>query len=154
MKKQLFVLGSLLFVSTAFSQTVPPDYPAQQNPSLESQIESVRLNYEDVKTKAEQKLAKEKAEAAKAKAQQEARKAAAAKKLAAQKKAAAQKRAARQEKLERYADESTELDLELKRLQVRQATARTKLDEAATEEQIKRINEVVDIKLQKGTQNK
>lgn len=88
MKKTLLMLAMLATAPFAIAQTVPPDYPAQQDRSLEAQIESVRLNYEDVKAKAEQKLAQEKAAAQKAKAQEAARKAAAAKKLAAQKRAA------------------------------------------------------------------
>ena len=67
MKKMILTLTALVMVPFAMAQTVPPDYPAQQDRSLEAQIESVRLNYEDVKAKAEQKLAKEKAEAAEAK---------------------------------------------------------------------------------------
>ena len=82
MKKTLLMLAMLATAPFAIAQTVPPDYPAQQDRSLEAQIESVRLNYEDVKAKAEQKLAQEKAAAQKAKAQEAARKAAAAKKAA------------------------------------------------------------------------
>ena len=80
MKKTLLMLAMLATAPFAIAQTVPPDYPAHR--SLEAQIESVRLNYEDVKAKAEQKLAQEKAAAQKAKAQEAARKAAAAKKAA------------------------------------------------------------------------
>ena len=61
MKKTLLMLAMLATAPFAIAQTVPPDYPAQQDRSLEAQIESVRLNYEDVKAKAEQKLAQEKA---------------------------------------------------------------------------------------------
>ena len=111
MKKTLLMLVMLATAPFTIAQTVPPDYPAQQDRSLEAQIESVRLNYEDVKAKAEQKLAREKAAAQKAKAQEAARKAAAAKKLAAQKKAAQSKAQARADKLEKRADESAELDL-------------------------------------------
>ena len=62
MKKTLLMLAMLVTAPFAIAQTVPPDYPAQQDRSLEAQIESVRLNYEDVKAKAEQKLAQEKEE--------------------------------------------------------------------------------------------
>ena len=89
MKKTLLMLAMLATAPFAIAQTVPPDYPAQQDRSLEAQIESVRLNYEDVKAKAEQKLAREKAAAQKAKAQEAARKAAAEAKAAEKAKRAA-----------------------------------------------------------------
>ena len=104
MKKTLLMLAMLATAPFAIAQTVPPDYPAQQDRSLEAQIESVRLNYEDVKAKAEQKLAQEKAAAQKAKAQEAARKAAAAKELAAQKRAAQLKAQARADQLEKRDD--------------------------------------------------
>lgn len=154
MKKTIFMLSLFVCAPLAWSQAVPPDYPAQQNRSLEAQIESVRLNYEDVKAKAEKKLAKEKAAAEKAKAQEAARKAAAAKRLAAQRKAAQLKAQARADKLEKRADESAELDLQLKRLQVRQAAARTQVQEALSAEKVKRAGEIVDSELKKAAGQK
>ncbi len=154
MKKTLLMLAMLATAPFAIAQTVPPDYPAQQDRSLEAQIESVRLNYEDVKAKAEQKLAQEKAAAQKAKAQEAARKAAAAKKLAAQKRAAQLKAQARADKLEKRADESAELDLQLKRLKVRQVTAGTEVKEAVAAEKVKRASELVDAELKKATEQK
>ena len=149
MKKSIFVLLTTIASSYAIAQTgtVPPDYPAQLDRSMDSQIEAVRLNYEDVKAKAEAKLAAEKAAAEKAKAKEAARKAAAAKKLAAKKAVQEKKAAERAAKLEKRADESAELDLELKRLKVREATAETKVKEAISEEQIKRAGDIVDAKL-------
>lgn len=149
MKKSIFVLLTTIASSYAIAQTgtVPPDYPAQLDRSMDSQIEAVRLNYEDVKAKAEAKLAAEKAAAEKAKAKEAARKAAAAKRLAAKKAAQEKKAAERAAKLEKRADESAELDLELKRLKVREATAETKVKEAISEEQIKRAGDIVDAKL-------
>ena len=149
MKKSIFVLLTTIASSYAIAQTgtVPPDYPAQLDRSMDSQIEAVRLNYEDVKAKAEAKLAAEKAATEKAKAKEAARKAAAAKKLAAKKAAQEKKAAERAAKLEKRADESAELDLELKRLKVREATAETKVKEAISEEQIKRAGDIVDAKL-------
>lgn len=149
MKKSMFVLFTVFAASYAMAQTgtVPPDYPAQLDRSMDSQIESVRLNYEDVKAKAEAKLAAEKAAAEKAKAKEAARKAAAAKKLAAKKAAQEKEAKERAAKLEKRADENAELDLELKRLKVREATANTKVKEAISEEQIKRAGDIVDAKL-------
>lgn len=149
MKKSIFVFLTTIASSYAIAQTgtVPPDYPAQLDRSMDSQIEAVRLNYEDVKAKAEAKLAAEKAATEKAKAKEAARKAAAAKKLAAKKAVQEKKAAERAAKLEKRADESAELDLELKRLKVREATAETKVKEAISEEQIKRAGDIVDAKL-------
>lgn len=149
MKKSIFVFLTTIASSYAIAQTgtVPPDYPAQLDRSMDSQIEAVRLNYEDVKAKAEAKLAAEKAATEKAKAKEAARKAAAAKRLAAKKAAQEKKAAERAAKLEKRADESAELDLELKRLKVREATAETKVKEAISEEQIKRAGDIVDAKL-------
>lgn len=149
MKKSIFVLLTVFAGSYAMAQTgtVPPDYPAQLDRSMDSQIEAVRQNYEDVKAKTEAKLAAEKAAAEKAKAKEAARKAAVAKKLAAQKAAEKKKADERAAKLEKRADESAELDLELKRLKVREATAETKVKEAVSEEQIKRAGDIVDAKL-------
>ena len=149
MKKSIFVLLTTIASSYAIAQTgtVPPDYPAQLDRSMDSQIEAVRLNYEDVKAKAEAKLAAEKAATEKAKAKEAARKAAAAKRLAAKKAAQEKKAAERAAKLEKRADESAELDLELKRLKVREATAEAKVKEAISEEQIKRAGDIVDAKL-------
>lgn len=159
MKKQCVAFLSAFVASVAFAGTstseypvqtgnVPPDYPAQLNQSMDSQIEAVRLNYEDVKAKAEKKLAAEKAAKAKAQAKAEARKAAAAKKLAAKKAAAEKAAAERKAKLEKRSDEAAELDLELKRLKVREATAKTKTTEAISEEEAKRAKDFVDAKLQ------
>ena len=158
MKKQCVAVLSVFVASVAFAGTstseylvqtgnVPPDYPAQLDKSMDSQIEAVRLNYEDVKAKAEKKLATEKAAQAKAKAKADAQKAAAAKKLAAKREAAAKVAAERKAKLEKRSDEAAELDLELKRLKVREATARTKTAEAISEEEAKRAKDFVDAKL-------
>ena len=159
MKKQCVAVLSVFVASVAFAGTstseypvqtgnVPPDYPAQLDKSMDAQIEAVRLNYEDVKAKAEKKLATEKAAQAKAKAKADAQKAAAAKKLAAKREAAAKVAAERKAKLEKRSDEAAELDLELKRLKVREATAKTKTTEAISEEEAKRAKDFVDAKLQ------
>ena len=102
---------------------VPPDYPAQaaQYPTnpVDAQIEAVRRNYEDVKARAQLRLdaerrAKEEREAAQAKAQ--AREKARARAAAEARAKEAARKAAKQEK---FQDEERELELEMKRLDVR-----------------------------------
>lgn len=147
MRKIALTLALVSVTACCFAQTVPPDYPAQVSGSIDQQIEMVRQNFNDVQSKAEKKLAREKAAKLAAQRKLEAQKAAAQKKLQAQREAARKKAEARAEKLERRADEAAELDLEMKRLEVKKAQSKARLEEAVDNEMINRVKEVVDAKL-------
>jgi len=149
MKKHWVMWMVFASVGTVCAQGTTPDYPVQQDASMSAQIEAVRLNYEDVKAKAERKLAEEQAAKQKAEDERRAREAARAKQAAAQRAAKAKEEAARRAKLEKRADEAAELDLELKRLQVRRETAQTEREVAIAEEEARRAKEAVDAKLGK-----
>ena len=66
MKKILLAASLVAVCSFSWAQTgeVPPDYPAQaaqyQTNPADAQIEAVRRNYEDVKARAQLRLAAEK----------------------------------------------------------------------------------------------
>ena len=149
MKKILLAASLAAVCSFAWAQTgeVPPDYPAQaaqyQTNPVDAQIEAVRRNYEDVKARAQMRLdaekrAKEEREAAQAKVK--ARERARAQAAAARAKEAARK-AAKQEK---YQDEERELELEMKRLDVRSKKSDIETKEAINREKARRANEIVE----------
>ncbi len=153
MKKVL--LAWLLTCSTTLTWAqigqVPPDYPEQaaqyQFNSVDAQIEAVRRNYEDVKARAQARLdAERRAEAERA--------AERAKTLAREKqqaRAAAEARAKEESrkaaKQEKFRDEQRELELELKRLDVRAKKSDIELKEAINQEKIRRANEIVERQL-------
>ena len=147
MKKILLAASLAAVCSFAWAQTgeVPPDYPAQaaqyQTNPVDAQIEAVRRNYEDVKARAQMRLdaekrAKEEREA-KVKARERARAQAAADARAKE----AARKAAKQEK---YQDEERELELEMKRLDVRSKKSDIETKEAINREKARRANEIVE----------
>lgn len=141
--KKLLVLTGALVLSVAVSATnynnVPPDYPAQVSQSTDAQIEMVRRNYEDVKAKAARKAARQKALAEQ---ERKAKQAAAAEKAA--------QKAARQAKLEKRADQEAELHLELKRIELKRAQSKLKVDEALDNETIRHAEEIVKSRIESG----
>ena len=143
MKKILLTASLAAACSMSWAQIgeVPPDYPAQAaqyptNPD-DAQIEAVRRNYEDVKEERDAALAK-------ALEREKARARAAA---AARAKEAARK-AAKQEK---FQDEERELELEMKRLDVRSKRSDIETKEAINREKARRANEIVERMLESDT---
>ena len=145
MKKILLTASLAAACSMSWAQIgeVPPDYPAQaaQYPTnpVDAQIEAVRRNYEDVKARAQLRLdaerrTKEEREAAQAKAQARAKEAA--------------RKAAKQEK---FQDEERELELEMKRLDVRSKRSDIETKEAINREKARRANEIVERMLESDT---
>ena len=138
MKKILLAASLAAVCSFSWAQTgeVPPDYPAQaaqyQTNPVDAQIEAVRRNYEDVKARAQMRLDAEK----RAKEEREAAQAAS----DSRSKGAALK-AAKQEK---YQDEERELELEMKRLDVRSKKSDIETKEAINREKARRANEIVE----------
>lgn len=150
MKKILLAASLAAVCSFAWAQTgeVTPDYPAQaaqyQTNPVDAQIEAVRRNYEDVKARAQMRLdaekrAKEEREAAQAKVKARERARAQAAADARAKEAA--RKAAKQEK---YQDEERELELEMKRLDVRSKKSDIETKEAINREKARRANEIVE----------
>ena len=155
MKKILLTASLAAACSMSWAQIgeVPPDYPAQaaQYPTnpVDAQIEAVRRNYEDVKARAQLRLdaerrAKEEREAAQAKAREKARARAAAEARAKE----AARKAAKQEK---FQDEERELELEMKRLDVRSKRSDIETKEAINREKARRANEIVERMLESDT---
>lgn len=150
MKKILLAASLAAVCSFGWAQTgeVPPDYPAQaaqyQTNPVDAQIEAVRRNYEDVKARAQMRLdaekrAKEEREAAQAKVK--ARERARAQTAADARAKEAARKAAKQEK---YQDEERELELEMKRLDVRSKKSDIETKEAINREKARRANEIVE----------
>lgn len=135
MKKFLTAAAACMLCGSVYAGDVPPDYPAQVNApnTLDQQIERIHLNYEDVRAKQEARLKAQRA----AEAKEEARRAANAR-------AAAAERAKKNAKIEERRDESAELDLELKRLKVREAQSNLRVIERTNEERAKRAGDAVD----------
>ncbi len=128
--------------------TVPPDYPAQVEAynakPIDAQIEAVRRNYEDVRAKAQARIDARKrveAEAAEEKAKQERRAQAAA---AAARKAREKEAVRKAMKDEKYNEEMRELDLEMKRLDVRSKRSTIEVQEAEDRAKIRRANEIFE----------
>ena len=150
MKKVLIAVSLAIASAAGWAQSasVPPDYPGQAaqystNP-VDAQIEAVRRNYEDVRARAQARLdterQAEKAEAAakaRAQAQERARAQAAAQARAKE----AARKAAKQEK---YQDEEREIDLEMKRLDLRAKKSDIEVREAINREKVRRANEIVE----------
>lgn len=150
---------ALVLASGVAGAQVPPDYVAPSavypSGSVEAQIEAVRRNYEEVKAAAQARLAAE--QAAQREAQRAAQKAKEAEKarIAAQKKAAAAQKLAKekaeaaekarlQARQEKYEDQLRDLELELKRLELRTKSSNVRVQEAIDEEKIRRVDELVD----------
>lgn len=153
MKKILLTASLAAACSMSWAQIgeVPPDYPAQaaQYPTnpVDAQIEAVRRNYEDVKARAHaERRAKEEREAAQAKAQ--AREKARARAAAEARAKEAARKAAKQEK---FQDEERELELEMKRLDVRSKRSDIETKEAINREKARRANEIVERMLESDT---
>ena len=157
MKKILLTASLAAACSMSWAQIgeVPPDYPARaaQYPTnpVDAQIEAVRRNYVDVKARAQLRLdaerrAKEEREAAQAKAQ--AREKARARAAAEARAKEAARKAAKQEK---FQDEERELELEMKRLDVRSKRSDIETKEAINREKARRANEIVERMLESDT---
>lgn len=153
MKKILLTASLAAACSMSWAQIgeVPPDYPAQaaQYPTnpVDAQIEAVRRNYEDVKARAQLRLdaerrAKEEREAAQAREKARARAAAEARAKEAARKAAKQ---------EKFQDEERELELEMKRLDVRSKRSDIETKEAINREKARRANEIGERMLESDT---
>ena len=144
MKKVLIAVSLAIASAAGWAQSasVPPDYPGQAaqystNP-VDAQIEAVRRNYEDVRARAQARLdAERQAEKAEAAAQERARAQAAAQARAKE----AARKAAKQEK---YQDEEREIDLEMKRLDLRAKKSDIEVREAINREKVRRANEIVE----------
>lgn len=153
MKKVLLASVFALNAAVAWGQAgeVPPDYPAQAaqyqlNP-VDAQIEAVRRNYEDVKARAQARLdAERRAEAQRAaeQARVQAREKERARAAAEARAKEAARKAAKQEK---FRDEERELELEMKRLDLRAKKSDIEVQEAVNREKIRRANEIVERQL-------
>ncbi len=143
--RKIVVAAALVFSAGAFAQ-VPPDYvqpgtvgaPAVivADP-VDAQIQAVHMNYMDVQAQAQAELNAR--QAAQRKAEQAKQRAAA---------AAAKERARKAAKAEKRDDEKYELDIEMKRLQVREMRARVRTTEAQQEAIANRAQDMVDVKLE------
>ena len=144
MKKVLIAVSLAIASAAGWAQSasVPPDYPGQAaqystNP-VDAQIEAVRRNYEDVRARAQARLdAERQAEKAEAAAKERARAQAAAQARAKE----AARKAAKQEK---YQDEEREIDLEMKRLDLRAKKSDIEVREAINREKVRCANEIVE----------
>lgn len=141
--KKIALVAAMVFCAGVNAQEVPPDFVQPGGPGaavmspIDAQIQAVHMNYMDVKAQAEAKLRAR--EAARLKAEK-ARKQAAA--------AAAKERARKAAKAEKRDDENYEIDMEMKRLQLREMRARVRTTEAQQEAIANRAQDMVDVKLE------
>lgn len=147
MKKVLIAVVVSAAAAAAMSQVMDTSGQA----GMDAQIQAVKQNYEDAKAAAEAQLeAKKRAAQAQAEAQQaqaraeQAAKDRAAKARAAQQAAAAKVKAEREAVVQQRNDESAQLDLEMKKLQVEKLRSEVDRDKAINAAQTQRAEDYAD----------
>lgn len=141
--KKVALVAAMVFCAGVNAQEVPPDFVQPGGPGVivtnpvDAQIQAVHMNYMDVKAQAEAEL--QARQAAQRKAAQARQRAAA---------AAAKERARKAAKAEKRDDEKYELEMEMKRLQLREMRARVRTTEVQQEAIAKRAQDMVDVKLE------
>ena len=141
--KKIALIAAMAFCAGVSAQEVPPDFVQPGGPGVivtnpvDAQIQAVHMNYMDVRAQAEAEL--QAREAARQKAERARQRAAA---------AAAKERARKAAKAERRDDEKYEIDIEMKRLQLREMRARVRTTEAQQDVIAKRAQDMVDVKLE------